>query len=59
MQGNGGWYEQVVHACALQDVVNLPDFSNGTIGSGGARLSGGQRQRLVGVYSFHCHISSN
>jgi ABC-type bacteriocin/lantibiotic exporter with double-glycine peptidase domain len=46
------WYGQVIHACALRDVVNLPDYSKGTVGSGGARLSGGQRQRIVSICSI-------
>jgi len=41
------WMARVAHACALDDIVSLPDYSSGTIGSGGSRLSGGQRQRLA------------
>lgn len=37
----------LVRKCCLQDLVNLPDYRTGTIGSGGVKLSGGQRQRLV------------
>lgn len=44
------WMALVAHACALDDIVGLPDYSSGTVGSGGSRLSGGQRQRLVSYW---------
>jgi len=43
------WMERVAHACALGDILALPDYRTGTVGSGGSRLSGGQRQRLVSL----------
>jgi ATP-binding cassette subfamily C (CFTR/MRP) protein 1 len=41
------WLKSVIWACALEDVEGLREFSEGSIGTGGAGLSGGQRQRLV------------
>lgn len=48
------WLAEVLEACFLDDLTNLPDYRSGKIGSGGARLSGGQRQRLVSCQSRHC-----
>jgi ABC-type bacteriocin/lantibiotic exporter with double-glycine peptidase domain len=45
------WLKSVIWACALEDVVALREWSEGSIGTGGASLSGGQRQRLVGSSS--------
>jgi ABC-type bacteriocin/lantibiotic exporter with double-glycine peptidase domain len=44
------YYRQLASDCMLEDLVGLPTFASGTIGTGGVKLSGGQRQRLV---SFH------
>ncbi|KAL2015583.1 hypothetical protein VTK56DRAFT_5216 [Thermocarpiscus australiensis] len=50
-----GWYNKVVHACALeQDLADLPDKDATKTGSGGVSLSGGQKQRVAlarAVYS--------
>lgn len=50
-----GWYNKVVHACALeQDLADLPDKDMTKAGSGGVSLSGGQKQRVAlarAVYS--------
>lgn len=43
------FYQQLTIDCVLDDIVRLPTFSSGFIGSGGVTLSGGQRQRLVGL----------
>ncbi|KAK3349094.1 canalicular multispecific organic anion transporter 1 [Lasiosphaeria hispida] len=40
-------YRQLALDCALDDLVRLPTFAAGSIGSGGVMLSGGQRQRLA------------
>ena len=42
------WYHAVIHACCLQDDINiLPRGDLTKVGSAGISLSGGQRQRLV------------
>ncbi|KAJ4417724.1 hypothetical protein N0V82_005998 [Gnomoniopsis sp. IMI 355080] len=41
------WLAEVLQACSLDDLTNLPDYRIGKIGSGGVRISGGQRQRLA------------
>lgn len=41
------WMKSVTWACALEDVAQLREYSESSIGTGGASLSGGQRQRLV------------
>jgi ABC-type bacteriocin/lantibiotic exporter with double-glycine peptidase domain len=46
------YYRQLAFDCALDDLVRLPTFTSGSIGSGGVMLSGGQRQRLVSPYAF-------
>lgn len=50
-----GWYNKVVHACALeQDLADLPDKDATKAGSGSVSLSGGQKQRIAlarAVYS--------
>ncbi|EQB48595.1 ABC transporter [Colletotrichum gloeosporioides Cg-14] len=38
---------EVLEACFLDDLISLPDYRTGRVGSGGVRLSGGQRQRLA------------
>ncbi|KAF4430087.1 ABC transporter ecdL [Colletotrichum fructicola] len=38
---------EVLEACFLDDIISLPDYRTGQVGSGGVRLSGGQRQRLA------------
>lgn len=43
-------YRQLALECMLDDLLELPTFASGTIGTGGVKLSGGQHQRLV---SFH------
>jgi ABC-type bacteriocin/lantibiotic exporter with double-glycine peptidase domain len=40
-------YRRLAQECDLNDLIRLPDYSSGTVGSGGIKLSGGQRQRLV------------
>jgi ATP-binding cassette, subfamily C (CFTR/MRP), member 1 len=43
-----GWYQEVIHACALEEDLNI--MSNGdesVVGSQGLTLSGGQKQRLA------------
>lgn len=47
------WLAEVLQACCLDDLTNLPDYKIGKIGSGGVRISGGQRQRLVSYQSRH------
>jgi ABC-type bacteriocin/lantibiotic exporter with double-glycine peptidase domain len=43
-----GWYQQVLHACALEkDVLQLDKGDQSLVGSAGVALSGGQKQRLV------------
>lgn len=41
------FYRQLASDCMLDDVVQLPTFASGAIGTGGVMLSGGQRQRLA------------
>ncbi|OAA66694.1 canalicular multispecific organic anion transporter 1 [Niveomyces insectorum RCEF 264] len=41
------FYQQIAADCLLDDLVQLPTFASGSIGSGGVALSGGQRQRLA------------
>lgn len=41
------FYRQLSEDCLLDDVIRLPTFASGSIGSGGVNISGGQRQRLV------------
>lgn len=42
------WYEQVVHACALEpDFKLMPDGDMTWIGERGGNLSGGQKQRIA------------
>ncbi|KAK0724137.1 P-loop containing nucleoside triphosphate hydrolase protein [Lasiosphaeris hirsuta] len=41
------YYRQLASDCALDDLVRLPTFASGSVGSGGVMLSGGQRQRLA------------
>lgn len=45
------FYRQIASDCGLDDLVGLPTFNVGSIGSGGVKLSGGQRQRLVSVHT--------
>lgn len=45
------FYRQIVSECGLDDLVGLPTFNVGSIGSGGVKLSGGQRQRLVSMHT--------
>ncbi|KAI1175807.1 canalicular multispecific organic anion transporter 1 [Nemania sp. FL0916] len=40
-------YRKLAADCMLDDLVRLPTFASGSIGSGGVMLSGGQRQRLA------------
>ena len=43
-----GWYETVIHACALEsDIAELPQGDLTLVGSAGHSLSGGQKLRLV------------
>lgn len=44
---NSDYYRQLASDCMLEDLVGLPTFASGTIGTGGVKLSGGQRQRLA------------
>lgn len=48
------FYRQLALDCALDDLVELPTFTSGSIGSGGVKLSGGQRQRLVSLHTLSC-----
>ncbi|CAK7208856.1 hypothetical protein SCUCBS95973_000253 [Sporothrix curviconia] len=41
------FYRQLAADCMLDDLIELPTFSSGDIGTSGVRLSGGQRQRLA------------
>ena len=42
------WYTAVIHACALQDDIDLlPQGDQTKVGSAGISLSGGQKQRVV------------
>lgn len=44
------WYRSVVHACCLQDDIEiLPKGDLTKVGSAGISLSGGQKQRLVSM----------
>ncbi|PHH53173.1 ATP-binding cassette sub-family C member 11 [Ceratocystis fimbriata CBS 114723] len=44
---NKAWYEEVIHACALQpDLEMLPSGDQTEIGERGITISGGQKQRL-------------
>lgn len=45
--GDSDFYRKLAEDCMLDDLVRLPTFASGTVGSGGVMLSGGQRQRLV------------
>lgn len=43
-----GWYDQVLHACALHhDISNFSQNDNTTAGPSGSSLSGGQKLRVV------------
>ncbi|CAK7201918.1 hypothetical protein SEUCBS139899_004634 [Sporothrix eucalyptigena] len=44
---NSEFYRQLAEDCMLDDLIQLPTFSSGAIGTGGVQLSGGQRQRLA------------
>lgn len=45
---DNSWYDEVVHACALQeDIDTFVDGSNSNVGSRGIVLSEGQKHRLV------------
>lgn len=45
MPYNEAWYNTVIHACALEEIIQK--LSEGMAGSGGTSLSGGQKQRIV------------
>lgn len=50
---------EVADCCALQDILSLPDYRTGSVGSGGVRLSGGQRQRLVRFWQeSYCPVAN-
>ena len=52
------WYNTVIHACALeQDIELLPLGDQTMLGSKGAALSGGQKQRLVSTSSLRRRMS--
>ncbi|KUM61871.1 hypothetical protein ACN42_g5227 [Penicillium freii] len=44
MPYNEAWYNTVIHACALEEIIQK--LSEGMVGSGGTSLSGGQKQRI-------------
>ncbi|KAF9246828.1 hypothetical protein DTO027I6_9803 [Penicillium roqueforti] len=44
MPYNEAWYNTVIHACALEEIIQK--LSEGMVGSGGRSLSGGQKQRI-------------
>ncbi|CAI7566126.1 unnamed protein product [Penicillium crustosum] len=44
MPYNEAWYNTVIHACALEEIIQK--LSEGMAGSGGTSLSGGQKQRI-------------
>ena len=45
---NPAWYQSVLHACALEeDLKQLSEGDQASVGAGGCNLSGGQRQRVV------------
>lgn len=55
-----GWYDQVVHACALHhDISNFSQNDNTTVGPSGSSLSGGQKLRVVSFKprSLLCYIT--
>lgn len=47
------FYQKLALDCVLDDLVRLPTFTSGSIGSGGVMLSGGQRQRLASLQPRH------
>lgn len=46
------FYRRLALDCVLDDLIGLPTFASGSIGSGGVKLSGGQRQRLVSLHTL-------
>ncbi|ERT02739.1 hypothetical protein HMPREF1624_01041 [Sporothrix schenckii ATCC 58251] len=44
---NSDFYREIASNCMLDDIIQLPTFTSGAIGTGGVMLSGGQRQRLA------------